>query len=107
MPHVSGVRGFILEPTYGVEAGRPVVQPPGRLEDGRTFLVRDDRQTPHFYVDARHADEARGMGARPLSATDKVTLAGDAVVRVEVEAPSDVPPLRERLTRAGIACHEA
>ena len=53
MPDVSSVRGFILEPTYRVEAGRPVVQLYGRLEDGRTFLVRDDRQTPHFYVDAR------------------------------------------------------
>ena len=107
MPDVSSVRGFILEPTYRVEAGRPVVQLYGRLEDGRTFLVRDDRQTPHFYVDAREADRARAIGARPLSPTDKVTLAGDPVVRVEVETPSDVPPLRERLTRAGIACHEA
>src|SRR5260221_4009942 len=107
MSDVSAVRGFILEPTYRVEAGRPVVQLHGRLEDGRTFLVRDDRQTPHFYVEARDADHARAIGARPLATTDKVTLEGHPVVRVEVQAPSDVPPLRERLTRAGIACHEA
>ncbi len=107
MPSVSAVRGFILEPTYRVEAGRPVVHLHGRLEDGRTFLVRDDRQTPHFYIDARDADRARAIGARPLSPTDKVTLEGRTVVRVETETPSDVPPLRERLTRAGVACHEA
>src|SRR2546427_7179057 len=58
MSDVSSLRGFILEPTYRVEAGRPVVQLHGRLEDGRTFLVRDDRQTPHFYVEARDADHA-------------------------------------------------
>jgi DNA polymerase II len=107
MSDVTAVRGFILEPTYRVEAGRPVVLLHGRLEDGRTFLVRDDRQTPHFYVDARDADHARAIGARPLATTDKATLEGHPVVRVEVQAPSDVPPLRERLTRAGIACHEA
>ena len=70
MSSVSAVRGFILEPTYRVEAGRPVVHLYGRLEDGRTFLVRDDRQAPHFYVDAarcrpRAAPSAPGRSRRP------------------------------------------
>jgi DNA polymerase-2 len=101
------VRGFILEPTYRVEDGRPVVHLYGRLEDGRSFLVRDGRERPHFYVEALDASRARDLGARFIIPSDKLTLAGKPVARVDVAVPGDVPPLRERLTRAGIACHEA
>lgn len=107
MAAAVSLRGFILQPTYRVESGRPVVHLYGRLEDGRTFLVRDARTVPYFYVDAADAERARALGARPLAPTDKRTLEGRAVLRVEVAAPSDAPPLRERLMRAGIACHEA
>ncbi len=79
----------------------------GRLEDGRPFLVRDRRGVPHFYVEARNADSARALGARRQAATDRVTLTGRPVMRVEVDTPSDAPPLRDRLTSAGIATHEA
>jgi DNA polymerase-2 len=101
------VRGFILQPTYRVESGRPVVELHGRLEDGRTFLARDTRQVPHFHVEAKDAERARALGARPSSPTGKVTLEGEPVVRVEVAVPSDAPALRDRLLAAGIACHEA
>jgi DNA polymerase II len=101
------LRGFVLQPTYRLEEGRAVVLLHGRLEDGRSFLVRDDRPTPHFYVAASDAEAARAHGARPLVATGQVALDGRPVVRVDVATPSDAPPLRERLVRAGIACHEA
>jgi DNA polymerase-2 len=101
------VRGFVLQPTYRIEDGRPVVHLSGRLEDGRTFLVRDRREVPHFYVEAGDAERARGLGARPLSPTGKATLSGRPVLLVEVAVPGDTPPLRDRLTRAGIACYEA
>ena len=101
------LRGFVLQPTYRIESGRPVVQLHGRLENGRSFLVRDDRQVPCFFVEAADAPRARELGARPLTGTELVTLEGRPVVRVEVSTPSDAPPLRDRLTRAGIACHEA
>jgi DNA polymerase-2 len=101
------LRGFVLQPTYRIESGRPVVQLYGRLENGRSFLVRDDRQVPCFFVEAADAPRARELGARPLTVTGQVTLEGRPVVRVEVPTPSDAPPLRDRLIRAGIACHEA
>ena len=48
-------RGVILQATYRVLSqpdGRraPVVHLYGRLESGETFLVRDDRQLPHFFI---------------------------------------------------------
>jgi DNA polymerase-2 len=99
--------GFVLQPTYQLEAGRPVVQLYGKLEDGRSFLLRDAREVPRFYVLAKDVERARSLGARPLRPTGEITLEGRAVVRVEVEAPPDVPLLRARLRRVGITCYEA
>ena len=100
-------RGFILHPTYRVESGIPVLHLHGRLEDGRAFLVRERRLVPRFYVEAQDAERSRAKGAVRQSPTDQVTLVGRPVVRVEVAEPADTPPLRDRLTRAGIPTYEA
>ncbi|HYN02348.1 MAG TPA: DNA polymerase II, partial [Vicinamibacteria bacterium] len=100
-------RGFILQPTYRVLSGVPVLHLFGRLEDGRSFLVRDHRRVPCFYVERDDAERAREKGALRQEATDQVTLLGRPVVRVEVQEPADAPPLRDRLTKAGIPTHEA
>ncbi|HEX7044248.1 MAG TPA: 3'-5' exonuclease, partial [Burkholderiales bacterium] len=105
-------RGFILQANYRVvphSDGRrvPVVHLYGRLEDGGTFLVRDDRQRPHFYVRAADAGRAQALGAPKPLAVDKRTFDGAPVCRVEVETPPDVPGLRDRLQAAGIETFEA
>jgi DNA polymerase-2 len=79
----------------------------GRLENGGTFLVRDDRQRPHFYIRSTDAEAARARGASRVEAPDKRTFDGTPVCRVEVAVPSDVPPLRARLHEAGIDTFEA
>jgi len=107
MTESPALRGFIVQPTYRVEAGKPVVYLYGRLEDGRTFLVREGRVVPHFYVEAPDAARAREIGARRQRPTDQATFSGRPVVRVEVPTPSDTPPLRDRLSRAGIRTYEA
>ena len=99
--------GFILQPTYRIEAGRPVVHLYGRLESGASFLVRDGREMPHFFVREKDAEKARKEGAGPLTPAGKVTLAAEPVSRVEVRVPAETPPLRDRLTREGVACYEA
>lgn len=101
------VRGFILQPTYRIESGRPVVHLYGRLETGETFLVRDDRDVPHFYVEQAHLERARELGAERIFASDWHTLDGQPAARIELAIPSDTPPLREKLGRAGIPCYEA
>lgn len=109
---MTRARGFILQATYRVSAnadGRrlPVVHLYGRLEDGGPFLVRDDRQRPHFYV--RTADSERAGALRSLEPqpVEKRTFDGDPVSRVDVDVPSDVPPLRDRLHAASIETFEA
>ena len=107
---MTTARGFILQATYrvtGPEDRRvPVVYLYGRLEDGSTFRVRDDRPRPYFYIHATDAERATQLGVPAPAATDRTTFAGAPVARIEVTAPSDVPPLRERLHAAGIDTFE-
>jgi DNA polymerase-2 len=100
------IRGFILQPTYRVERGVPVVQLYGRQEDGRPFLVRDDRQRPFFYIATADSERARGLGVEGVPCP-RHTLEGKPVLRIDLRQPADAPPLRDRLHRAGIITYEA
>ena len=84
--------GYVLHPTYRIHDGRPVVHLFGRLEDGRAFLIEDDRFRPYFFVrtEQRGAlDGHRGIQIEDVELTD---LAGVPVTRVETRVPGDVPP---------------
>ena len=100
--------GFILQPTYRIESNRPVAHLYGKLASGESFLIRDDRQRPHFWIPAAEAERARGLGAvvladRPaLESLDRRSLA-----RIELDTPQQAPPLRDRLRAQGIECFEA
>ena len=100
-------RGFILQASYRIRGGVPVVHLYGVLESGGTFLVRDSRQTPHFHIRAADAASAERLGATPLRREGRRTFRGEEVVRVDVRIPQDAPPLRDRLHDAGIATFEA
>ncbi len=99
--------GFILQATYRIHAGVPVIYLFGRLESGETFLVRDHRQRPHFYVRQEDARRAEALDGIALEASAARTFSGDAVCRVTVPTPSDAPPARERLHGLGIDTFEA
>ena len=105
------LRGFVTQASYRIERdadGRrwPVVHLYGRGEDGSSFLIRDHRQRPHFYVRARDAERARELGAA-VTSTDWRTFDGQAAARVERELPGDVPALRDALHAAGVDTFEA
>ena len=105
-------RGFITQASYRVATDanarrRPVIQIYGRLEDGASFLVRDDRQRPHFYIRVADLERAHAAGAPAGSPTARRTFDGTQVARIEVEAPGDVPPVRDRLHASGIDTYEA
>jgi DNA polymerase II len=112
LPRVTITRGFILQASYRVIPlgnGRraPVVHLYGRLEDGGAFLVRDDRQRPHFYIRATDADRAQALHAPQPEPVDKRAFDGSAVCRLVMQTPPDVPPLRDRLHQAGVETFEA
>ncbi len=88
---------MILQPTFRVERGRPIVQLYGRLEAGPAFLIEDDRFRPYCFV-LRDAESrlARERGIR-IEACGLRDLRGREVLRVETTLPGDVARLRERL----------
>lgn len=105
------LRGFILQAGYRVlrPNGRrvSVVHIYGRLETGGTFLVRDDRQRPHFYIQTSDAEQARALQVPEPKTIDKRTFAGAPVSRLETDVPPEVPGIRDRLHAAGIETFEA
>jgi DNA polymerase II len=109
---VSTFRGFILQATYRV-VSRPngprvaVVHIYGRLESGDTFLVRDDRRRPHFFIRAADAERARPLRAPAPLASAMHAFDGAPVVLLEADIPSDVPGIRDRLHAAGVETFEA
>jgi DNA polymerase-2 len=101
-------RGFILHCTYRNESGRPVVHVYGKLETGGSFLVRDRRPVPHFWIREADADRATTAGARVVRPGEApVTFAGESVARVDVRRPQDTPPIRDALHGIGIRTFEA
>jgi DNA polymerase family B len=73
------LRGFILQASYRVVARAggarvPVIHLYGRLEEGGTFLVRDDRQRPRFFIPAAAATRARALHAPEPQVIDKRSL---------------------------------
>ncbi len=100
-------RGYILQASYRIQAGAPVVHLYGRLEDGSTFLVRDHRQSPHFYIKTDAVGGASTVGPLRLTATDKTTFTGERVTRIDVATPPDAPGIRDRLHEAGVETFEA
>ena len=100
-------RGYVLQPTYRVREGRPVVQLFGKLEDGAAFLIEEDRFRPYFFVHASNAAILVGERNVALSPTTCTDLAGAELVRVEVPLPGAVPALRDRLAARGKCALEA
>ena len=101
------VRGFILQASYRIHDGVPVVYLYGVLEDGGTFLVRDRRQMPSFHIRRRDAALAWTLGATRQMETANTTFAGEPALRVDVGVPQDAPPLRDRLHGHGVPTFEA
>lgn len=102
------MRAFILTPTYRVVDDVPEVHLYGVLESGEPCLVVDDRSRPYFFVRESAAAVLRELAPRAtVKGTDLRTFDGVPVVEVSVRLPSDVPPLRERLQKAGVEALEA
>ena len=99
--------GFILHPTYYIERGRAVVHLFGKDEEGASFVVRDDRYRPHFFVPAEDLPRALAVQRFEHEETSWTTPKGRTVVRVFVPTPPEAPALRDALQEAGIATFEA
>jgi DNA polymerase-2 len=100
-------RGFVVQPTYRVRGGVPVVQLYGRLESGEPFLVEDDRFRPYFFAPRGSEAALAGEDGVTIAESELRGLRGEPLVRVEAPVPGAVPRLRERLAGAGHEAFEA
>lgn len=99
-------KGFVLQSTYRIENRKPVIHLYGRLIDGRTFLVKESRRQPSFYVYASQADCAE-LANEHVQPADLQTFDGQRSSRVTKRTPADVVPLRDRLHQSGRSTFEA
>jgi DNA polymerase-2 len=99
--------GFILHPTWYLEHGRPVVHLFGKLASGETFVVRDGRPRPHFFVLARELPAALGIVPMHASECPWTAPDGEPLGRVTLNDPSEAASLQARLEAHGFATFEA
>ena len=99
-------KGFVLQSSYRIEGKQPTIHLFGRLEDGRTFLVRETRRRPYFYIRSSDVGAIRSQKAITQS-VDWRSLDGHPVTRVIVPVPADVVPLRDSLHEQNIPTYEA
>jgi DNA polymerase II len=100
--------GFLLQSGSHLEDGRPVVLLWGRLVDGRSFLVRERRERPGFFVRRSDAQLARSCGAALIEEpVERRAFDGGPVVRVAAHSPDDAAVLHGRLRERGAPCYEA
>jgi len=94
-------RGFVVQPGYRVRDGHCVVQLYGRLENGRAFLVEDDRVRPYAFVGAGGARVLAGQRELEVEACDLHDLAGGALWRLSAGTPDQLLAARRNLERHG------
>ena len=99
-------KGFVLQSTYRTEGNSPIVLLYGRLENGSSFLVRESRQTPAFFVKTEdsYALSRYDVVSYP---TDWTSVDGFPVTQVETRLPNEIPPIRNELHAKKIVTYEA
>jgi len=98
--------GFILHATERTHAGKTEIHLIGRLSTGQTFAVVERRVMPFFFVRAVDAEAAESLGAR-MVVSDRTTMDGAPVKRVETSTTSARQRLCDALHRAGLRTYEA
>ena len=104
--------GFILHAAERTRSGRTEVHFVGRLENGETFAIVERRVTPFFYV--RAADEPkvseileREKTEARVIVTNRRTMDGAPVIRLETPTTAASQRLRDALHRDGTRTYEA
>ena len=102
--------GFLLQCTYRTEGGVPVIHLYGRLEDGRSFLVRETRQTPCFYIREQDVD-IKLLDSLPHDSdvvrSETRTLHSENTVRLDFRNINGLVAFRDALHQKNIQTYES
>ena len=106
-------QGFLIQASFRLRSrasGKAVLQLYGRLAEGQTFLLLEDREAPYFFIRTADVGSAAAL-LEPMAAamvpTTRRTLAGEPVSRVQLAAPAAMALLSQQLTAAGVPTYEA
>ena len=93
--------GIILQPSYRLRGGVPVVRLFGRLDAGPPFLIEDDRFRPYFFLRSRDLEKLKRRDGLTIEVGRLVDLEGQKVARIGFDDPMEMPRWRQRLEKAG------
>ena len=100
----TSVRGFTVH-SFLVPGGRATrLALLGRLDDGRTFAALFSPYRPFFSV--RRSD-APAVASHEPTPTDRTTMDGEPVLRVELDTPADLRRAHADLRARGVRTYEA
>lgn len=112
-------RGFLLQATWYLVAGRPVIHLFGVDEEGDSFVIRDNTTRPRFFVRADDRERVvmlsrepteRGARRLPTFSLEDVplrTTEGDPALALVLTTPRELPVLRDALESGAIPTYEA
>lgn len=101
-------KAFVVYPTYRVENNKAFVYLFGKMETGESFLTINEF-VPYFYIKQSDLPKTRQLFTLNTEqpSPEKKDFAGNALVRINLAVPAEVPPLRDKLEDHGITTYEA
>ena len=100
------INGFIIYPTYRLIDNKSYIYLFGRLENGESFLTINLFR-PYFYIRREDLTKALEIENIGYEQTSFKNFEGDDMVKVILDMPTQVKPLRERFESKRIRCYEA
>ncbi|MFC1691846.1 DNA-directed DNA polymerase, partial [Nanoarchaeota archaeon] len=103
---MAKIKAFVVYPTYKIGNNEAHVHLFGRLENGESFLTIN-KFRPYFYIKKSDFKKASAISKFDHEETKMKNFQKEEMVKVILNNPKDVKPLRETLEIKGIACYEA
>lgn len=101
------MKGFIVQPTYNVRDNKPVVHLFGKLENGDSFLLKQDFQ-PYFFIKEEDVKKAESLLKNfKVEKTKMKVFSGKKAAKITVNIPAEVPGIKKQLEDKHIECYEA
>jgi DNA polymerase-2 len=102
----SAINGFVVYPTYRIIENKAYVYLFGRLENSESFLTIS-RFRPYFYIRREDLTKALELENFEYEETSSKNFEGEDMVKVVLDVPTQVKPLREKLESRRIRAYEA
>ena len=97
------MKGFIIDPTYKVVNDKAYVFLFGRLSNGESFVTINPYK-PYFYIKKKDLSKVKKLNFKKCGFKN---FNGDEVVKIIVDVPAKVEPLRKSLSQKEIDYYES